>query len=125
MSATIRDDGTVVQHRGRAPRVEQLTPRDAADPEKVARAFNELRAEVLENAARTATPWLDFEDVVFSTGGVKVLPHDMGGRVRFAVVDWSGTAGAPNCQVTDSDADSITVTGYVAGTATIRVWLAD
>lgn len=124
MSATVRSDGTVVQRKGVALDLDRLEAKDVNNPHELARALNRIVRALRTVAKLVETPWIDFEDRVFTTGGVHVLAHGFGGRVRFAIVDWSGVGGAHNCQVTASDDDSITITGYVAGTATIRVWRA-
>lgn len=125
MSAVLRSDGTVAQYAGRSPRVEQLTPRDAADPEKLARAFNELRAEVLELAKSEPEPWIDFEDLTVTSGTNLVLPHGMGGRVRYAVLSWKGGIAGPWFEPhSDTTDNELHLTTSDSGTATIRVWLA-
>lgn len=97
------------------------TAEDVADPEKLARFVQELRAK---SATTDKRRQVDFEDLAVSTGGAQVrLAHGLGARVRWWIVDWSssGTAAPVLRKSSDSDEDTLILESYVAGTATVRV----
>jgi hypothetical protein len=97
------------------------TAEDVKDPEKLARAVQELR-EALAGVELPRS--IDFEDLAASTGGALLrLAHGFGGRVRWFVMDWqsSGTAAPVLMRTTASDENTLVLGSYVAGTVTVRV----
>jgi len=128
MSATVRSDGTVIQHIGRSAELEQVTAEDVKDPERLARALNAIQVEVARNAAATAQEWVEFEDVSSSLGTNISIRHNLGGRVRWAVVQWEPTSANgynPFEQHADTDANNLVLSCNEDGTATVRIWRAD
>lgn len=123
MSVNIDRDGTVRQLDLRAEPEEQVLEEHVKDPARVVRILMGL----LRDVARLKRLWrprrVDFEDRAFdATGTTKYrLPHGLGGRVRWWVVDWQGAAGPQLARHDDSDDTALVLVSYVAGTATIRV----
>lgn len=128
MSATVRSDGTVVPHIGRTVAVEQFSSTDVQDPEKLARMLNALRSEVTASAEQLPRSFVDFEDQSVTTDNVLTLAHGLGGRVRFAVVEWTpnsaGTGHALGVDDATTD-DALALYSGSDGTVTVRVWRAD
>lgn len=98
-----------------------VSPEDVQDPGKLSRMLMELRQRQDDiNSARRQT--IDFEDVSCTSGTDVVLEHGFGCRVRWWVVDWSGSAG-PNLRkdTANTTADKLVLDCGQTGTATIRV----
>jgi hypothetical protein len=124
-SHAVIDSAGLVRRLDRLPDSdERTTASDVQDPEKLARLVQDLRKRVTILERRHAPRWRDFEDVTVSTAGATVqLEHRFGTRVRFHVVDWTSATGAPDLRkdTTNTDADTLVLASYVAGTATVRV----
>lgn len=106
---------------------QQVTADDAADSQKLARLLTSILASLADIKRRFWPKRIDYEDqVTTGTGGSpQTLPyeHGFGGRVRFWVVDWSGTTAAP-ILVRDSTLttnDKLVLKSYEGGTFTLRV----
>lgn len=122
-TATIKSDGTVRQLDGRPEPDEGITDAMVKDPKALARFLSRL----LRNVYRLMRLWrprsLDFEDKAVDATGTTVysLPHNFGGRVRWYVVDWTGSAAYALSKSTSTTDNTLELVSYVAGTATIRV----
>lgn len=125
MSAVFPIRGNVRQlDRATAPE-EQITPEDVTDSARLVRIVMRILKDLAAVKRRWAPHHLDFEDQVFDATGTKKfrLEHRLGGRVRYWIVDWSGSA-APNLRKdTSTDGQTLVLTSTVAGTATVRVEL--
>lgn len=125
MSASINSSGKVKQLDLKAEPTDIIHPDDAADPNKLARLLNDVLANVNRLRRKWAADFIDYEDVSVSTSGATVrLQHNFSGRVRWRVVDWTDAAtGAPDLRkdTTNTDANTLVLKSYVAGTVTIRV----
>lgn len=124
-AAAISSAGIVRRLDGRASATERLTAEHVADPERLARAVNELREQTASQANRHQPRSLDFEDLIVDASGTKLfrLKHGFGGRVRWYVVDWDGGAAGP-AQLdrgAGGDENTLVLVSFTAGTATVRV----
>jgi hypothetical protein len=124
-AARITADGHVTQLDARAGAREVLTEADVQDAAKLTRLLVRLLSDVAGLLRRANPSRIDFEDFPVSTAGAAVqLQHNMRGRVRWWIVGWqsSGTA-APVLKedTTATDANTLVLLSYVAGTATVRV----
>lgn len=96
---------------------------DAKDAGKLSR----LLTRILKDIATLKRVWqpktIEFEDQsVDATGTTKYrLEHGFGGRVRWWVTEWTGTAAHCLSKHADTDTTTLVLVSYVAGTATIRV----
>jgi hypothetical protein len=116
--AVIASSGVVRTTTKRQPD-RSTTAEDVKDPEKLARAMQDLRAAV-GNTVDERT--MEIEDVAVSTAGALVsFRHNFGGRVRWSVVDWEGAAGHGLARDASTDDNTLVLASYVAGTATIRI----
>lgn len=124
MSANIKASGDVRQLDAAREPDEVIDDVDVADHGILSRLLTRVLREVA-TLKRTWTPArIDFEDVTVDATGTTTytLRHGLNGRVRFWVVDWSSTsAGAALARHADTDANTLVLVSYVAGTATIRV----
>lgn len=123
MSARIDKAGTIFPLDRRAEPEEQITEQQVQDPKRLARMLMTILRDVALLKRRWWPERIDFEDtVVDATGTTKYrLPHQLGGRVRYWVVQWSGTTAPCLKQHADTTEDVLVLTSNVAGTATIRV----
>lgn len=116
-------DGTVIQGRNSARKGrESLTEEAAAEPRLVAKAVATVQ-NAIEEQKSNFRPAIEFQDLVFSSGGATTaIAHNFGGRVRWWVVDWVGAMVGPSLvRHADSDANRLVLASYVAGTGSIRV----
>lgn len=124
-AARVDNAGKVTQLGPKPAPDETVTVEDVQDPAKLAK----LATRILASLAALRLTWvprrIDFEDVAVSTSGATVtLQHNFNGRVRWWLVGWqsSGTT-APILKesTTATDANTLVLLSYVAGTATLRV----
>lgn len=104
---------------------ELVTEEDASSALKLSKLLVRLLRHVALLRRRFSPAVIVYEDIPTSTLGAKVtLEHGFGGRVRWSVVGWqsSGTT-AVNLKedTTSTDADTLVLLSYTAGTACIRV----
>lgn len=125
-AAKIDAAGKVYLLDARADAEEAVTEADVQEPPKIAR----LLARLLSNVATLRRAWaprrIDFEDVPVGTFGAQVsLGHGFNGRVRWWIVGWqSPGANAPILRESSTvvtDANTLYLQSYTAGTACIRV----
>lgn len=128
MSARVDIAGSVIKLDGRAAPPSVVTSKDVQDPEKLARQLQDVTRGLSALQLQHRSTFVDFEDKVCGTGGASsaiVLPHNLGGAVRWYVVDWqiSGSAGGPilHRNAAASDENTLVLWSYKAGLATIRV----
>jgi hypothetical protein len=105
------------------PPGEQVTPDEAKDPHRLARAFTNVLRDVALLRRRWSPRRVDFEDwPVDATGTTKYrFEHKFDGRVRWWPVDWSGSVAPILLKHTDTTANTLVLTSKAAGTVTIRV----
>ncbi|MCW5838268.1 MAG: hypothetical protein KIS78_38100 [Labilithrix sp.] len=125
MSAVVRPTGTVqTRDRAREPDV-NVTERDVADPAWMVRTLVRLMRDLADLRRRWLPRRLTFRDrEVPGDGTTKIrLPHAIRGDVEYTVTRWqSGGAGPPHLEVhSDTDAHTLVLVSYEAGTATIRI----
>jgi hypothetical protein len=121
--AVVNADGGVRQLDAKAEAPIVITAEDAADKEKLARLLQQALRDLAELRRRHSPKWLDFEDVTLSTGDYE-FPHGFRGRVRWWVVDWLPDASADPVALersADSTADTLVLSSFCDGVATIRV----
>jgi len=105
---------------------EVVTEADVQEPAKLTRLLTRLLRDVAELKRLFVPKRIDFEDVlVGSAAATTTLQHNMGGRVRWWVVDWQPSVGGAGPALR-RDAASTTSSTLVlfsgnTGTATIRV----
>jgi hypothetical protein len=123
MSANIPTTGTPRQLDRPAQPEEQITEEHATDASRLSRLLMTVLRDIASLKRRWWPERLDFVDrVVDATGTTKYrLPHGLRGRVRWWVVDWQGSAGPGLARHADTDANTLVLVSYVAGTATVRV----
>lgn len=125
-AARIDSAGLVKVLDGRAEPDEVITAEDVQDAPKLARLFARTLSMVASLRRAWAPRRIDFEDVPVSTLAAEVsLAHGFNGRVRWWICGWqsSGTT-APilrESTATVSDANTLVLQSYVAGTVCIRV----
>lgn len=125
MSAAVAfTDGRMRQLDAKGTPSAVLTALDAQEPEKIARAVNDLTRSVAEQA-RAFTPRVIFHrDVtVTGTGLVKYrFQHGFRGLVNWYVARWSSAAGGHSLvEDASTTADTLVLVSYIAGTLTLRV----
>jgi hypothetical protein len=120
--AVVSSAGVVTAYRAKAPD-RTVSSQDVQDPEQLARLIQEQRQTL--HGLPPGRREIIFEDVATGTAGALLsLPHGIGGRVLWSVVDWASTAGgaAPILEKDDTTSnDTLVLASYVAGTATIRI----
>lgn len=120
---TFRTNGTVASTREPAQLRSELaiTKEHVSEPETLARLLTRIVTDV-RRALGGRRMRIDFEDVTCASGTDVVLEHGFGCRVRWWVVDWTGSA-APNLRrdATNTTADRLVLDCGQTGTATIRV----
>lgn len=123
-SARVDSAGTVTQLGPRVVQQETFTAEDAEDPEKVARAINDLRAKETKRSSDWRPREMEFEDIVVTGDGVTKTPlaHGFGGRVRYWIVDVApGSGGAPDLERhADTDDNTLVLISWV-NPATITI----
>jgi hypothetical protein len=118
---TITASGVIDKRASAKPPRVQFDAAALADPSVTAVRLEELSTRVDDIARTTPPPFLDFEDVSVTSGVQVMLEHRFGCRVRWYVVDWSGSA-APNLRKSTSTTSMLLVLDCgQTGTATIRV----
>lgn len=103
---------------------ERVTPEDVQDAPKLARLLMRILKELALLRRRWWPRKVDHEDrTVDGTGTTKYrFPHGFGGRVRWWPVDWSGAASVPGLmRHADSDANTLVLVSWIAGTVTVRI----
>lgn len=124
MSGSVVDiDGRIRQLDAKAGPTHVLTAEDVQDPDKLARALNELRAEQDAFRRRHEPRWREWEDVTVGTGAYS-FEHGFRGRVRWWVVDWlpDSPADMPVLErSSDSTPDTLVLDSACAGVLTLRV----
>lgn len=122
-AANVTSAGVVRQLDGRPEPDENITEAAVKEPRSLARLLLRLFRDVALLKRRWWPRRIDFEDKAVDATGTTAytLPHNFGGRVRWWVVDWSGSAGPQLAKSSDTTDRSLVLVSYVAGTATIRV----
>ncbi len=123
-AAKVDKDGTITQLGPKAGPDEVVSAEDVQDPVKLSK----LLTKVLAAQAKQRRDWvprsLDFEDLTCDgAGGVLTLQHNLGGRVRWWVVDWESVGAVTPILIAapGTDESTLTLASYSAGIATIRV----
>jgi hypothetical protein len=123
MSANIDSSGNVRQLDRRPDLDETITPDNVTDPKALARLLTKFfRIVVL--LQRMWTPGrLDHQDRAVDGTGTTLytFAHNLGGRVRWWVVDWTGSAGPQLVKDVATDDNTLVLRSYVAGTVTVRI----
>jgi hypothetical protein len=104
---------------GRAAPEEIVTESDVSDASKLAKLLTRIVRDLAALRARFYPRRTDFEDVAVGAGTTHRLPHNLGGRVRWWVVDQSGAAAITKNASTD--ANVLVLDSAVACRVTIRV----
>lgn len=125
MSARIISAGKVVQlDAKRGPDV-VFTPADVQDARKLSDTLTLVVADQAEVKRRHKPEFIDFEDVAVPGSGSVTLPHGLGGRVRWWLVDWqpssTGTRPALEKDGAKTTTGVLVLKSAAAGTATVRV----
>ncbi len=125
-AARVDSAGVVKLLDGRATPEEVVSEADVREPAKLAKTMARILATVAAVRRAFAPSRIDFEDVPVSTAGAQVaLGHGFNGRVRWWIVGWQSTGTtAPilrESAATVTDANTLYLQSYVAGTACIRV----
>lgn len=124
MSAIIPRNGPVRQLDRKAEPDEQITPEQAKDPERVSRLFMSILRDLATLKRRWAPRRIDFEDRAVDATGTTLyqFTHNFAGRVRWLIVDWQASSGAPSLRRhSSSDGNTLVLVSSVAGTVTVRV----
>ena len=124
MSAIIPRSGPVRQLDRKAEPDEQVTTEQAKDPERVSRLLMSILRDLAQLKRRWAPRRIDFEDRTVDATGTALhrFSHNFAGRVRWWVVDWQASSGAPSLRRhASSDENTLVLVSSVAGTASIRV----
>lgn len=89
-SAKINAQGKIIMLGAATLPDQGVTAEDVKDPTNLATVLSSLLASVAELKSRWAPRSLDYEDVVVgAAGAVKSLQHNLAGRVRWWVSQWS------------------------------------
>ena len=97
-AARVDASGKMIPLGPRAQADQTITEADVTDTAKLTRLLVKLLADVALLRRRWAPRRIDFEDISgrSNSGGVVMLAHGFGGRVRWWVVGWSsGSTTAP------------------------------
>lgn len=124
MSANIDRNGKVRQLDKPAEPDQQVMEDEATDAPRLVRLLMRMLRDLAALKRRWAPRRLDFEDcAVDATGTTKYrLPHGLGGRVRWWVVDWADASAAPALvKHADTDERTLVLVSRAVGTATIRI----
>lgn len=124
MSTNVRKDGTAVIVDAKRKPVDQITESQVQDPKRLAQLLQDGFSDAAIKAERFAPNRIDFEDrTLDATGTTKhSFEHKLGKRVRWFVVDWSGSGGgAELSKDSSSTLDTLVLVSYRAGVATIRI----
>lgn len=123
--AKISASGAVKQLDGKAQPDQIVTESDVQQPRKLARLLSDLLKDIAALKRRAYPRRIDFEDIVVDATGVTAIPmrHGFNGRVRWWPVDWRavGTSGPQLNRGSATDANTLVLVSYAAGTVTIRV----
>ncbi len=123
-AAKVASDGTITQLGPKAGADEVVSAEDVQDPVKLSKLATRLLATQAKLRQEWAPRRLDYEDVPCDgAGGAITLQHNLTGRVRWWVVDWTSSGAVSPTLITGVETDSATLVlySYAAGTATIRV----
>lgn len=126
MSANIDAAGKVKPLERSIQPSEQITGEDAKDAVNVARAMMRILRDVAQLKRRWMPKRVDFEGVAVDKTGQKKfsLRHNLGGPVRWWVVDWETNEPlrpSPALIRVASDDTTLTLVSYAAGTVTLRI----
>lgn len=117
-----------VQLDGKAEQTAVYTEQDVQDPAKLASLLTDLAAIVKDLKKVRQPKFIDFEDIKTTAGGNVILPHGLGGRVRWWVIDWvPGTTGnviGAEGVAASTTSDTLVIKTYAVGVASFRVELA-
>ncbi len=123
VSAVVLPNGTVRQLDRQAEPEEHVQSSDVSDASTLTR----LLMRILRDIARMKRRWLPANvahrgRVVDATGTVlHRFPHGFGGLVNWWPKRWVGAAGPQFSEHASSDADTLVLVSYVAGTVTLYV----
>lgn len=123
MSANIDRAGKTRQLDRRAEPEEQVTEEQIADASRLVRLLMAILRAIAMLQRRWAPRRIDFEDRVVDDTGTTVyhFPHKFGGRVRWWVVDWSGTGWSALSKHDSTTENTLALVSLVVGTVTVRV----
>lgn len=127
MSAIIPANGPIRQVDLAGEPLEQITPEQVTDEQRLARLLMDVLRQQADLSRRFWPQFIDFEDVAVDATGATVyrFAHGLGGRVRWWPVDWSGaTAGPRLVRHANTDDNTLCLVSYTAGTLTLRVEVA-
>ena len=101
----------------------ELTDEQLTQPKALSRLLTTIIAAIARLERRANPRRIDYEDIEVNGDGVTVyaLPHGMGGRVRWWVVDATDGGPAQLHRSEDSTDDVLYLLSEVPGTVTIRV----
>ena len=112
-----------------------FTKQTLADPDQLLKQLTELEKALYDGTkharANPESRAIDFEDVPCGAGGAKVyIRHNLGRLVRWRGVDWAGNGVVDGAKLVcdrldttpETNASTLALRSYVAGTATIRIY---
>jgi hypothetical protein len=124
MSANIPKNGRPRQLDRAGDAEEQITPEQAQDFERLSRLLTGILKDIASLKRRFWPQRIDFEDIDIDNTGTTLyrFPHGLGGPVRWWPVDWAGAAAGPQLvRDASTDANTLVLVSYEAGTLTLRV----
>lgn len=118
MSTSVFENGKIRQLDGRADAPTVLTSEEVQDPEKLARALNDIRREQAEFRRRWTPRVMFFPDVVVDGSGSTPyrFEHNFGARVRWSVVGVHDIGGYDDLREDPSTDENVLV--LLSGSAT-------
>lgn len=124
MSANIPNGGQPRQLDRQAEPDEQVTEDQVQDPPRLARLLMAILRELALLKRRFWPRRIDHEDREVDATGTTLFRfhHGFGGRVRWWVVDWDASSGAPALRKdSSSDNNTLVLVSDVEGTMTLRI----
>jgi len=126
VSANFNKAGAVQKLDVQVEPSETIDDLDVADPVVLSRTLTRIMKDIATLKQVWAPRRIDFEDVVFDDSGTVPhrFRHGLGGRVRWFVVDWTGsgaTTAAALARHSDTDANTLVLVSLAEGVGTLRV----
>ncbi len=124
VSALVLPNGKVHQLDSHAEPDEQVQQKDVAEAPQLVRLLMRILRDVALMKRRWWPATIDHRDRVVDATGTALhrFPHGFGGRVNWWPVDWTNAVTCPQLvRHASSDADTLVLVSYEAGTVTLRV----
>lgn len=123
MSAVVSAHGTLRPLDSKAGPAEQLTDKLATDPMQMAQTVASIRADLAALKRRWWPQSVTHLDRAVDATGTVVhrFAHGFGGRVAWWPTDWTGAAGPQLARHASSDANTLAIVSFVAGTLSLRI----